>query len=58
MLLLYHRLYICTVSVFPMDKGYLLYYNVAFYILGQPEEEYSLIWKAKPLTIQIDKCKW
>ena len=39
-------------------KGQLFYYNVALYILVQSEEEYSLIWKAKPLTIQIDKGKW
>ena len=38
-------------------KGQLFYYNVALYILVQ-SEEYSLIWKAKPLTIQIDKGKW
>ena len=39
-------------------KGQLFYYYVALYILVQSEEEYSLIWKAKPLTIQIDKGKW
>ena len=39
------------------DKGYVLYYNVAVYMLVQAEEEYSLIWKVKPLTIQIDKGK-
>ena len=27
---------------------------VAVYILVQSEEEYSLIWKAKPLTIQTE----
>ena len=39
-------------------KGQLFYCNVALYILVQSEEEYSLIWKAKPLKIQIDKGKW
>ena len=39
------------------DKGYLLHYNVAVYILLQSEEEYSLIWKEKPLTVQSDKDK-
>ena len=41
------------------DKGQVLYYNVAVYILVQAEEEYSLIWKAKPLTNQTvkGKCK-
>ena len=39
-------------------KGYLLYYDVAVYILAQSKEEYSLIWKAKLLTIQTDKDKW
>ena len=43
-------------SQFFNDKDYLLYYNVAVYILIQ-SEEYSLIWKAKPLTIQTDKGK-
>ena len=37
------------------DKGQLLYFNVTVYILVQSEEECSLIWKAKPLTIQFDK---
>ena len=50
MLLLYRRLYICTV--------YIAVVYVAVYILVQSEEEYSLIWKAKPLTIQTDKGKW
>ena len=44
-------------TVFINDKGQLLYYNVAVYIFIQSEEEYSLIWKAKPQTIQIDKGK-
>ena len=35
-----------------------LCYNIAVYILGQSEEEYSLIWNEKPLTIQTDKSKW
>ena len=39
-------------------KGQLLYNNAAVYILVQSEEEYSLIWKAKPLTIQTGKGKW
>ena len=37
------------------SKGQLLYYNVAVYVLVQSEIEYSLIWKAKPLTIHTDK---
>ena len=55
MLLLYHRSYVFTVN----DKGYLLYHNVALYILVQSEEEHSLIWKAKSIqkTIQTDKVK-
>ena len=32
-------------------------YILAVYILVQLEE-YFLIWKAKPLTIQTDKGKW
>ena len=45
------QLFQSTVSAF-------LHYNVAVYILVQSKEEYSLIWKAKPLTIQTDKGKW
>lgn len=44
-------------SKFCHDKGYLLHYNVAVYILLQSDEEYSLIWKEKPLTIHSDKEK-
>ena len=40
------------------DKGYLICYNVEVYILVQPEEEYSLILKAKPLPILFDNGKW
>ena len=40
------------------EKGLLLYYNVAVYILVQSEEEYSLIWKEKALTIQTGEGKW
>ena len=36
-------------------SAFLLHYNVAMYILVQSEEEYSLIWKAKPLKLQTDK---
>ena len=32
-------------------KRVVTFYNVAVYILAQSEEEYPLIWKAKPLTI-------
>ena len=46
MLLLYRRLYVCTV--------YIAVVYVAVYILVQSEEEYSLLWKAKP---QTDKSK-
>ena len=46
-LLLYHRLSVSTV--------YLAVVYVAVYNIVQ--SEYSLIWKAKPLTIQIDKGK-
>ena len=28
------------------------------FILVQSEEEYFLVWKAEPLTIQNDKDKW
>ena len=49
-LLLYHRSYVYTVYI-------ALVYLVS-YILVQSEEGYSLIWKAKPLTIQTDKDKW
>ena len=64
MLLLYQRLCVWTVSVFLMTKAsffiimLFLYYNVTVYISVQSEEEYSLIWKAKPLTIQTDEGKW
>ena len=50
MLLLCHRLYVCTV--------YIAVVYVAVYNLVQSEEEYSLIWKAKLLTSQIEKHKW
>ena len=30
---------------------------IVLYISVQSEEEYSLIWKVKPLTIQTDKGK-
>ena len=50
MLLLCHRLYVCTV--------YLAVVYVAVYNSVQSEEEYSLTWKAKPLTTQIEKHKW
>ena len=55
MLLLYHRLYISYILQI-VTSLYLLY--VAIHILVQSEEKYSLIWKAKPLTIQTDKGKW
>ena len=48
----------CYVTVLFNEKGQLLYCNVAVYILVQSEEEYDLIWKAKPVTIQTDKGKW
>ena len=44
--------------IFFDDKGQVLYYNVAVYISVHPKEEYSLIQKAKPLTVQTDKGKW
>ena len=47
MLLLYQRLYTSTV--------YIAVVYVTVYILVQSEEEHSLVWKAKPLTIQTDK---
>ena len=40
------------------DKGQLLNHNLAVYILVQSEEEYSHIWKTKPLAIETDKSKW
>ena len=58
MLLLYHRLYVCTVSVFSMMKkcsNSVAVSNIAVSILVRSEEKY---WKAKPLTIQTDKSKW
>ena len=51
MLLLHHRLYISSTV-------YIEVIYVAVYLLVQSEEEYSLIWNAKPLTIQTDKAKW
>ena len=50
-------IYLNSLSFFN-DKGYLICYNVEVYILVQPEEEYSLILKAKPLPILFDKGKW
>ena len=50
------NIHLYSLSIFN-DKGQLLYHNVAVYILVQSEEEYSLIWKAKPVTIQTDKGK-
>ena len=35
--------------------GQILNYNVAVYIFVQSEEEYSLIWKAKPIAIEKNK---
>ena len=50
---------ICFYSLsFFNDNGQLLYHNVAVYVSVQSEEEYSLTWKAKPLTIQTDKGKY
>ena len=31
------------------------YFIITIYILVESEEEYSLIWKAKPLTIHMTK---
>ena len=45
------KLFQSTVSAFLLD------YNAAVYILVHSEEEYSLIWKAKPLKLQISKGK-
>ena len=45
MLLLYHKLYVCTV--------YIAIVHVAAYNSVQSEEEYSLIWKAKPPTFRL-----
>ena len=53
----FYEIYYCYITVLFNHKGQLLYYNVAVYILVQSEEEYSLIWKAKPVTIQTDKGK-
>ena len=49
MLLLYHRLCVCTV--------YIAAVYATVYPLIQSEEDYTLIWKAKPSTVQSDKCK-
>ena len=35
--------------------GQILNHNVAVYIFVQSEEEYSLIWKAKPIAIEKNK---
>ena len=40
----------CCITVPFNDKGQVLYYNVAVYILVQSEEEYSLIQKGEPLN--------
>ena len=42
----------CYITVLFNNKGQLLYYNVGVYALVESQEEYSLIWKAKLLTIQ------
>ena len=47
---------LCSLSFFN-DNDQVLYYNVAVYILAQ-SEEYSLISKVKPLTIQTEKGEW
>ena len=49
MLLLY-RLYVFT--------NHIVVVYIVLYISVQSEEEYSLIWKVKPVTIQTDKGKW
>ena len=38
--------------------GQILNYNVAVYIFVQSEEEYSLIWKAKPIAIEKKQVKY
>ena len=45
-------------QLFQWQRLVTYYYNVAVYFLVQLEEDYPLIWKAKPLTIQTDKGKW
>ena len=47
-----YEIYYCYIR----DYTFVIY--VAVYVLVLLEEEYSLIWKAKPLTIQTDKGKW
>ena len=54
----FYEICYCYVTVVFNDKGKLLYYNVEVYILVQSEEDYYLIWKSKPLTIQTGKSKW
>ena len=53
----FYEICYCYITLLFNDKGQLLYYSVAVYILVQ-SEEHSFIWKAKPLTIQTDKGKW
>ena len=53
----FHEISYCYITVLFNDKSQLLYYNVAVYVSVQSEKEYSLIWKAKLLTIQTDKGK-
>ena len=48
----------CYMTDLYNDKGQLLNHDLALYILVQSEEEYSHIWKTKPLAIDTDKGKW
>ena len=52
--------YCCIIDfTFLQSKFFqLLCYNVEVYILVQSEEEYSLISKAKSLTMQTEKGEW
>ena len=50
MFLFHPRLYVCTV--------YIAVIHVSVYFLVPSGEEYYLIWKAKPLSIETDKSKW
>ena len=48
----FYKIRYCYLTVLFNDKGQLLCYNVAVYILNQIEEDHFLIWKAKPLSVQ------
>ena len=51
----FYEIRYCYLTVLFNDKGQLLCYNVAVYILNQIEEDHFLILKAKPHQFRVIK---